>query len=63
MLLGMSFWAQEANLNLLARRDLERLLAEALPMIGRSTHWSVSNHRLLGLPSNLIAWVSEEEAL
>lgn len=62
MLLGLSFWADEANLNLLTRRDLDRLMVEALRATGRSARWSIFNHKLLGLPSNLIVWVSEEKA-
>jgi SAM-dependent methyltransferase len=57
---GLSFWAEEANLNLLTRRALKRLLVEALHTTGRSARWSISNHRLLGLPSNLILWVSKD---
>ena len=58
--LGLSFWAEEANLNLLTRGDLERLAVEALRATGRSARWSISHHWLLGLPSNLILWVSKE---
>lgn len=59
-LLGYSFWAVETNLNLLTRRELAQLVIEALRATGRSTRWSIMRHRFLGLPSNLILWVSTE---
>jgi len=61
--LGASFWATEANLNLLTRRELTRLVTEALEMTHRSARWSISSHRLLGLSSNLILWVPMETAV
>src|SRR5262249_3799246 len=40
--LGRSFWASEANLNLLTRHELAQLVAAALPALGRSAPWSIS---------------------
>ena len=59
-LLGRSFWASEANLNLLTRRDLAQLVAAALRATGRSAPCSISHYRLLGFPSNLILWIPAE---
>ena len=58
--LGRSFWASEANLNLLTRRELAQLVAAALRATTRSAPWSISRHRLLGVPSNLILWIPAE---
>ena len=58
--LGRSFWASEANLNLLTRRDMAQLVAAALQATSRSAPWSMARHRLLGFPSNLILWISAE---
>jgi SAM-dependent methyltransferase len=58
--LGRSFWASEANLNLLTRRELGQLVAAALQATRRSTTWSISHHRLLGFSSNLILWIPAE---
>jgi hypothetical protein len=61
--LGRSFWASEANLNLLTRRELAQLVTAALQATHRSAPGSISNHRLLGFPSNLILWVPAETAV
>ena len=61
--LGLSFWAAEANLNLLTRRELAKLVTEALRATGRSAPWSIRQYRLLGLSSNLLLWIPEETAL
>ena len=58
--LGRSFWAAEANLNLLTRRELAQLVAVALQATSRSASWSISRHRFLGFPSNLILWIPAE---
>ena len=58
--LGRSFWAEEANLNLLTQRELGQLVATALAATRRSASWSISHHRLLGFSSNLILWISME---
>jgi len=58
--LGRSFWATEANLNLLTRRELAPLVAAALQATQRSAPWSISRHRLFGFSSNLILWISAE---
>ena len=58
--LGRSFWAMEANLNLLTRRELAQLVAAALQATHRSAPWSISRHRLLGFSSNLILWIPAE---
>lgn len=51
-MLGQKFWAETKNLNLLGRRDLER--------IAKSTNKNISLQidtvNLFGWPSNLIAW-------
>jgi len=60
--LGLSFWAAEANLNLLTRRELAGLVTEALRATGRSAQWSILQYRLLGLSSNLILWIPMEAA-
>jgi hypothetical protein len=60
--LGLSFWAAEANLNLLTRRELAGLVTEALRATGRSAQWSILQYRLLGLSSNLILWILMEAA-
>lgn len=60
-LLGRSFWAAEANLNLLTRGDLARLVTAALHATGRQAQWSIRSHRLFGLSSNLLLWVHGEE--
>ncbi|HEY7495499.1 MAG TPA: hypothetical protein VIH59_30885, partial [Candidatus Tectomicrobia bacterium] len=57
-LLGHSFWASEANLNLLTRRALIQLVTEALQATDRPARWSISRHRVFGFPSNLILWVA-----
>jgi hypothetical protein len=62
-LLGQSFWASEANLNLLTRRDLARLVTAALRALGRPARWSIVSHRLLGLSSNLMPWVLAERII
>jgi len=62
-LLGRSFWASEANLNLMTRRELAQLVAEALQATSRSAPWSISRHRLLGFSSNLILWIPAEAAV
>jgi len=59
-LFGLSFWASETNLNLLTRRELAQLVAAALQATNRSAPWSISRHRLLGFPSNLILWIPAE---
>lgn len=46
---GRDFWAQEANLNLVGARSLVRLFPPG-------THITVHKHRLLGMPSNLVAY-------
>jgi hypothetical protein len=61
-LLGQPFWASETNLNLLTRRKLLQLVAEALRATSRHARWSISRHRLLGLSTNLILWVPAETA-
>ena len=58
--LGHSFWAMEANLNLLTRRELAPLVAAALQATHRSAPWSISRHRLLGFSSNLVLWIPAE---
>ena len=58
--LGRSFWASEANLNLLTRRELAQLVAAALRTTRRSAPWSILRHRLIGFPSNLILWIPAE---
>jgi SAM-dependent methyltransferase len=58
--LGATFWAAEANLNLLTRRDLAWLVTEGLRMSNRRARWAISSHRLFGLSSNLILWVAVE---
>jgi hypothetical protein len=58
--LGYSFWAMEANLNLLTRRELGQHVAAALQATSRSAPWSISRHRLLGFSSNLILWIPAE---
>jgi len=58
--LGRSFWAAEANLNLLTRRELAQLVAAALQATCRSAPWSIWRHRLLGFSSNLILWIPAE---
>lgn len=62
-LLGQPFWASEANLNLLTRRDLARLVTAALRAIGRPARWSIVSHRILGLSSNLMLWVPAERII
>ena len=57
---GRSFWATEANLNLLTRRELAQLVTEALQATSRSASWSISRYRLLGFSSNLILWIPAE---
>jgi len=47
--IGMDFFADEANLNLLSRRELQRLVAEY-----DDFNLSVSSVALLGWPSNLL---------
>jgi len=59
-LLGHSFWAMEANLNLLTRGELAQRVAAALQATSRSAPWSISHHRLLGFSSNLILWIPAE---
>lgn len=59
-LLGRSFWASETNLNLLTRREMAQLVAAARRASNRSAPWSISRHRLVGFPSNLILWISAE---
>lgn len=61
-LLGKSFWADEANLNLLTYRRLRELTKRALLQTGRSARWSIVSHRLLGLSSNLILWIEDANA-
>ena len=61
--LGRSFWAAEANLNLLTRRELAQLVAAALRATGRAAPWSISRHRLLGFSSNLILWIPAETSV
>jgi SAM-dependent methyltransferase len=61
--LGASFWAAEANLNLLTRRELAWLVTEVLRVSNRCARWSISSHRLLGLSSNLMLWVAMETAV
>jgi hypothetical protein len=56
--LGFSFWAADTHLNLLTRRELSGLASEALRVTGRSAQCWVLRHRLLGLSSNLILWIS-----
>ena len=58
--LGRSFWAAEANLNLLTRRELAQLVAAAFQATRRSASWSISHYRLVGLSSNLILWIPAE---
>jgi len=58
--LGRSFWAAEANLNLLTQRELAQLVVAALQATNRAALWSISRHRLLGFPSNLILWICAE---
>jgi hypothetical protein len=60
--LGLSFWATEANLNLLTRRELTGLVTEALWATGRSAQWLILQYRLLGLSSNLMLWIPGETA-
>lgn len=59
-LLGRPFWASEAHLNLVTRRELAQLVTEALHAAGRQAQWSISSYRLLGLSSNLLLWVPGE---
>ena len=58
--LGYAYWAAEANLNLLTRRELEQLVTAALRATDRAARWSISRHRLLGFSSNLILWIPAE---
>lgn len=58
--LGRPFWAAEANLNLVTRRELAQLTTDALRVTGRQARWSILSNRLLGLSSNLILWVQGE---
>jgi hypothetical protein len=60
--LGLSFWAAEANLNLLTRRELAGLVIEALRATCCSAPWPILQYRLLGLSSNLILWIPGETA-
>jgi hypothetical protein len=60
--LGLSFWAAEANLNLLTRRELTRLVTEALRATGRSGQRPTRQYWLLGLSSNLILWIAVDTA-
>lgn len=50
-LMGMAFWASEANLNLLSKSELLQLAHEALP-----ESYSIHVYRVwaLGMPSNLV---------
>ena len=48
-LLGLTFWAETKNLNLLTPTDLRELFPQ-------NTDLRLQKHYLLGLPSNLIAW-------
>ena len=57
--LGQSFWAREENLNLLTRRELQQVTQSALRRTGRTASWSIVSHRLLGLSSNLILWITD----
>lgn len=59
--LRQPFWAAEANLNLLTRRDLARLVTEALHRTGRQAEWIIVPHRLMGMSSNLLLWVRGKE--
>jgi SAM-dependent methyltransferase len=47
--LGRSFWAQEANLNLLGARELRSLFPAGVPV-------RIHRHRTLGMTSNLVAF-------
>jgi hypothetical protein len=58
--LGLSFWAAEANLNLLSRCELAQLVAAALRATDRAAPWSISYYKLLGFSSNLILWIPAE---
>ena len=58
--LGYSFWAAEANLNLLTRRELTQLVTVARQATGRTAPWFIWRHRLLGYSSNLILWIPAE---
>ncbi|CAK6696113.1 hypothetical protein ICNINCKA_01960 [Synechococcus sp. CBW1107] len=52
---GERFFCEEANLNLLDERDLKRLIAGA--SFGHDIKVSFRNQRLLGLESNLVAYL------
>jgi hypothetical protein len=58
--LGHAFWAAEAHLNLLTRRELAQHVQAALRATGRPARWSITSHRLLGWSSNLLLWVQGE---
>ena len=62
-LLGRSFWASEAHLNLVTRRALAHLVTDALHATGRRAQWSIMSNRLLGLSSNLILWVRGKDRI
>jgi hypothetical protein len=62
-LLGRSFWAEEANLNLLTRRELADLVTAALRVTGRRAQWTITSNRLLGLSSNLLLWVHGRDSV
>jgi SAM-dependent methyltransferase len=47
--LGMDFWAQEANLNLLGAGELRALFPAGVPV-------RIHRHRVLGMTSNLVAY-------
>ena len=57
---GHSFWAAEAHLNLVTRRELAQHVRAALRATGRQAQWSITSHRLLGWSSNLLLWIQGE---
>ena len=52
-LLGLDFWAETKNLNLLTPATIRTLFPE-------QTNLRIRKHYLLGLPSNLMVWGGEE---
>ncbi len=48
---GVKFWAEEAHLNLLSKKDLEHL---AVKTLGRDFTYTISSVWTLGMPSNFV---------
>lgn len=52
-MLGRDFYAKTSNLNLLSKRQLNRMLSS----IKAPVHWTFSQYRLFGMTSNIILYV------